>query len=369
MNHPSPTQRAQDASLIASVIDGDDDAWAEFKARARDPLYRAARRYYEDPLAASEARNLLLELQADDCAALKRFKGGTLESFIAIAADSILGARLSALFEDDPRTAWSAFERRFAQEIRARLQRRFRLMPGQTLPSGRDLEDLYSDFAAHLIGKKYKPVRAYTGSGDASFAWYLLNRVLANWALDEHRREYQRWRPPEAIKKLGQLEQVIFQMMDRDNMSAGEVAERLTDEPPERIEEAIEQVYRTCAPGTRGRPAKESLSQVGPDGQNGELDLPDTEPSPEAVLADADRARQAANALARLDEEERLILILWLEHDDMSAVARSSGRSLAVARRIKERAVRKARKMIEKGEVGSGAEAPELVRLFSPGSG
>jgi len=369
MNHPSASQRAQDASLIAAVIDGDEAAWADFKARVRDPLYRAARRYYDDPLAASETRNLLIDLQADDCAALKRFKGGTLESFVAICADGILGARLSALFEDDPRAAWNAFERRFAQEIRARLQRRFRLMPGQTLPSGRDLEDLYNDFAAHLVGKDYMPVRAYNGSGDASFAWYLLNRVLANWALDEHRREYQRWRPPEAIKKLGQLEQTVFQMMDRDNMSAADVAAHLTEEPRERVEEAIERVYRTYAPGRRGRPAKESLSQVGPDGEDGELDLPDTEPSAEAVLEDAERATQAANALARLDEEERLILILWLEHDDMSAVARASGRSLAVARRIKERAVRKARKMIEKGEVGSRAEAPELVRLFSPGSG
>jgi len=369
MNDALPDQRVQDASLIAAVIAGDEAAWADFRARVRDPLYRAARRYYEDPLAVSETRNLLIELQADGCAALKRFKAGALESFIAVVADGILGARLSALFESDARTAWSAFERRFKNEICARLQRRFRLAPGQTLPSGRDLEDLYGDFAAHLVGKTYKPLSAYSGSGEASFAWYLLNRVVANWALDEHRREYQRWRPPEAIKKLDALDQAVFQMMDRDNLSAGEVAARLVDEPLERVEAAIERVYRTCAPGTRGRPAKESLSQVGPDGETGELDLPDAEAAPDVVLENAQRALQAANAVARLDEEERLILILWLEHDDMSAVARAAGRSLAVARRIKERAVRKARKMIEKGEVGADAEAPELVRLFSRGSG
>ncbi|MDH3236195.1 MAG: hypothetical protein OEQ29_21945, partial [Alphaproteobacteria bacterium] len=165
------------------------------------------------------------------------------------------------------------------------------------------------------------------------------------------------------------LEQAVFQMMDRDGMSAGEVAARLTDESIERVEAAIERVYRTYAPGRRGRPAKESLSQVGPDGEAGELDLPDPDRSPEAVLEDAQRALQAANALARLDEEERLILILWLEHDDMSAVARASGRTLAAVRRIKERAVRKARKIIEKGNVGADAEAPELVRLFSIRSG
>ncbi|HUT51302.1 MAG TPA: hypothetical protein VM325_18380 [Alphaproteobacteria bacterium] len=369
MNHPSANQRVQDASLIAAVIDGDEAAWADFKTRIRDPLYRTARRYFEDPFAASEARNLLLELQADDCAALKRFKGGGVESFVAIVADGILGARLAALFGHDAAVAWSAFERRFKTEIRARLQRRFRLVPGRTLPSGRDLEDLYNDFAAHLIGKRYQPVRAYTGSGDASFAWYLLNRVLANWALDEHRREYQRWRPPEAIKKLDQLEQTVFQMMDRDSMSAGEVAARLVEQPIERVEAAIDRVYRTFAPGRRGRPAKESLSQIGPDGEAGELDLPGQELSPEAALEDAERAMLAANALARLDEEERLILILWLEHDDMSAVARASGRTLTAVRRIKERAVRKARKMIEKGEVGTNAEAPELVRLFSSRSG
>jgi len=364
MNRPSSTQRSQDASLIAAVIAGDEGAWGVFKSRMRDPLYRAARRYYEDPMASSEARSLLIELQAENCAALKRFKGGGLESFVAIAADAILGARLSALFEDDENTAWSAFERRFKSDIRGRLQRRFRLSPGQTLPSGRDLEDLYSDFAAHLVGKRYQPVSAYTGSGEASFAWYLLNRVLANWCLDEHRREYQRWRPPEAIKKLGQLDQVIFQMMDRDNMSAGEVAARLVEEPLEKVEAAIERVYRSHAPGARGRPVRESLSDTGPEGQGGELDLPDPSQTPEASLENAERARQAANALARLDEEERLVLVLWLEHDDMSAVARECGRTVAVARRIKERAVRKARKLIESGEVGAGAEAPELVRLF-----
>ena len=369
MNRPTSHRQSQDASLIAAVISGDEDAWDVFKARVRDPLYRTARRYYEDPMAASEARNLLFDLQADDCAALKRFKGGGLESFVAIVADAFLGARLSALFGDDEKAAWNAFERRFQADIRARLQRRFRLAPGQTLPSGRDLEDLYSDFAAHLVGKQYQPVRAYSGSGEASFAWYLLNRVLANWCLDEHRREYQRWRPPEAIKKLDALDQAVFQMMDRDNMSAGEVAERLTDEPLEEVEAAIERVYRTHAPGTRGRPTKESLSNTGFEGEGGDLDLPDPDRSPEANLEDAERAQQAANALARLDEEERLVLVLWLEHEDMSAVARESGRTVAVVRRIKERAVRKARRLIESGEVGTGAEAPGLVRLFPLRSG
>jgi len=369
MNRPTSTERAHDASLIAAVIAGDAAAWAAFKARVRDPLYGAARRYYEDPLAASETRNLLIELQADGCAALRRFRGGALESFVAIAADTLLGARLAAHFGEDERIAWGAFERRFEGDIRARLRRRFRLVPGQTLPSGRDLDDLYGDFAAHLVGKRYGPIRAYAGSGAASFAWYLLNRVLANWALDEHRREYQRWRPPEAIRKLGQLEKIVYQMMDRDNMSAGEVAARLVGEPIDRVEAAIERVFRTHAPGTRGRPAKESLSQAGSGSEAGELALPDPARSPEAVLADAERAQQAANALARLDAEERLVLVLWLEHEDMSAVARACGRELSAVRRIKERAVRKARTMIEKGEVGADAEAPELVRLFSSRSG
>ena len=184
MNRAADPMETNDAALVAGVIAGEAAAWETFKCRVRDPLYRLARRYYDDPLAAGEARNLLFDFQADDCAALRRFGNGKLESFIALAGDAMLGARFSALFGDDPKAAWRAFERRFAAEIRTRLLRTFRLMPGQTLPTGRDLEDLYNDFTLHLLAKRYKPLRAYSGSGEASFAWFLLNRVLANWCRD-----------------------------------------------------------------------------------------------------------------------------------------------------------------------------------------
>ncbi|MHA1538328.1 MAG: RNA polymerase sigma factor [Alphaproteobacteria bacterium] len=353
-----------DAALLAGVIAGDETAWQAFRNRVRDPLYRLARRYHDDPLAALEARNLLLDFQADDCAVLRRFRTGKLESFIALAGDALLGARLSALFGSDPDTAWQAFERRFAGEIRARLQRIFRLKPGQTLPTGRELEDLYNDFALHLLAKRYKPLRAYSGSGEASFAWFLLNRVLANWCRDEHRREYQRWRPPEAIKRLAKLDQEVFRLLDRDRLAVGELAGRLADEPADRLDAAVTRVFRTCAPGTRGRPARESLSQARPDGETGEIELTAPGPSPETDLEDAQRVIQAANALARLDEAERLVLVLWLEHEDMSVVAKRCGRTLPAARRLKERAVRKARRLVEEGKAGGPAEDPDLVRLF-----
>lgn len=365
MNRAADPIETNDAALVAGVIAGEEPAWELFKQRVRDPLYRLARRYYDDPLAAGEARNLLLDFQAEDCAALRRFRTGKLESFIALAGDAMLGARLSALFGDDPQSAWQAFERRFATEIRSRLLRTFRLKPGQTLPTGRDLEDLYNDFTLHLLAKRYKPLRAYSGSGDASFAWFLLNRVLDNWCRDEHRREYQRWRPPEAIKRLPKLDQEVFRLLDRDRLTVGELAGRLVDEPADQLDAAITRVYRTCAPGTRGRPAKESLSQTRPDGEEGEIELTAPGPSPEAELEEAERVIQAANALARLDEAERLVLVLWLEHEDMSTVAKLCGRTLPAARRLKERAVRKARRLVEEGKAAGPVEDPDLVRLFS----
>jgi hypothetical protein len=365
MNRTADPIEGDDAALIAGVIAGEAAAWETFKQRVRDPLYRLARRYYDDPLAAGEARNLLFDFQAEDCAALRRFRNGKLESFIALAGDAMLGARLSALFGDDPEGAWQAFERRFAAEIKARLLRTFRLKPGQTLPTGRDLEDIYNDFTLHLLAKRYKPLRAYNGSGEASFAWFLLNRVLANWCRDEHRREYQRWRPPEAIKRLDTLDQEIFRLLDRDRLAIGELAGRLPDEAAEQLDAAITRVYRTCAPGTRGRPATESLSRSGADGEAGEIELVAPGASPEAELQEAQRVIQAANALARLDEAERLVLVLWLEHEDMSTVAKLCGRTLPAARRLKERAVSKARRLVEEGKAGGPAEDPELVRLFS----
>jgi len=374
MNLAADPLQTTDAALVAGVIAGDETAWDVFKRRARDPFYRLARRYYDDPMAAGEARNLLLDFQADSCAALRRFRTGKLESFLAVAGDAMLGARLSALFGDDPETAWAAFERRFGGEIKTRLHRTFRLGPGrlgpgQTLPTGRDLEDLYNDFTLHLLSKGYKPLRAYSGSGEASFGWFVLNRVLANWCRDEHRREYQRWRPPEAIKKLSKLDQEVFRLLDRDRLAVGEVAAKLADEPPDRIDAAITRVYRTCAPGTRGRPAKESLSKTGPEGETNEVELAAPGLSPEAELAEAERVILAANALARLDEEERLVLVLWLEHEDMAKVAKLCGRTLQAARRLKERAVSKARRLVEDGKAGGPAEDPDLVRLFSVRSG
>ena len=368
MRAAGPTQ-TNDAALVAGVIAGEAAAWEAFKSRLRDPLYRLARRYYDDPLAAGEARNLLLDFQADDCAALRRFRKGKLESFIALAGDAMLGARLSALFGEDPQSAWRAFERRFGTEIKARLQRSFRLQPGQTLPTGRQTEDLYNDFSLHLLAKRYKPLRAYSGSGEASFAWFVLNRVLANWCRDEHRREFQRWRPPEAINKMSALDQEVFRLLDRDRLAIGELPARLAEEPPDQLDAAITRVFRVCPPGTRGRPAKESLSRTGPDGEAAGIELTAPGPSPEAALEEAQRVIQAANALARLDEDERLVLVLWLEHEDMSTVARLCGRTLPATRRLKERAVRKARRLVEEGKAGGPAEDPELVRLFSVRSG
>lgn len=365
MNRAADPIETTDTALVAGVIAGEEPAWEAFKSRLRDPLYRLARRYYDDPLAAGEARNLLLDFRAEDCAALRRFRTGKLESFIALAGDAMLGARLSALFGDDPESAWRAFELRFGSEIEARLLRTFRLKPGQTLPTGRDLEDLYNDFTLHLLAKRYKPLRAYSGSGEASFAWFVINRVLANWCRDEHRREYQRWRPPEAIKRLSKLDQEVFRLLDRDRLAVGELAGRLAGEPADRLDAAITRVFRTCAPGTRGRPAKESLSQTRPDGEPAERELTAPEPSPEAALEEAQKVIQAANALARLDEAERLVLILWLEHEDMGTVAKLCGRTLPAARRLKERAVRKARRLVEEGKAGGPAEDPQLVRLFS----
>lgn len=367
----SPRETASidgDAALVARVIAGDEAAWRAFKARVRDVLYRAAQRYFDDPLAAAEARNLLLDLTAGGCAALRRYQGGALATFVALAADVAMGARLSALFASDPTTAWSAFERRFRNEIGKRIRRQFRLAPGQTLPSGRDLEDLYNDFTLHLIAKQYQPLTAYSGGGQASFSWFLMNRVLANWCRDEHRREYARWRPPEAVKRLPALAQHVFELMDRDRLSVAEVAARLPREEPAALDAAIEAVYRACAPGGRGRPVKESLVQTDAEGGTRELPLPDEGVSPEEALLETERGLQAARAIAALADDERLVLILWLEHEDMSRVATLCGRTVAEARRVKERALRKAQRLVGSGEAAAGAEPPELVRLFSPRS-
>jgi DNA-directed RNA polymerase specialized sigma24 family protein len=367
----SPREMASidgDAALVARVIAGDEAAWRAFKTRARDVLYRTALRYFDDPLAAAEARNLLIDLTAEGCAALRRYKGGALATFVALAADVAMGARLSALFASDPAVAWPGFERRFRDEIRARIRRQFRLAPGQILPSGRELEDLYNDFTVHLISKAYQPLIAYSGGGQASFSWFLMNRVLANWCRDEHRREYARWRPPEAVKRLPALAQHVFELMDRDRLSAAEVAARLPHEDPATLEDAIEAVFRACAPGGRGRPVKESLVQTDPEGGVREMPLPDEGVSPEEALLETERGVQAARAIAALADDERLVLVLWLEHEDMSRVAALCGRTVADARRVKERALRKAQRLVESGEAPAGAETPELVRLFSPRS-
>lgn len=365
MNRSHGKPPADDRALVAAVLAGDADAWARLKERAAGTLYQAACRYYDDETAAvAEVRNLLVDIQADGGAVLQRYRSGTLETFLALVADTLLGARLSAMFASDSATAWSAFERRFTDDVRRRIRRHFRIAPGETLPSGRDLEDIYNDFVLHIVAKRYAPLAAYDGSGEASFSWFLLNRVVVNWCRDEHRREYARWRPPEAIKKLPPLEQRVFEMMDRDHACAAEVIVALVDEGEARVEAAIDAVFRTHPPGTRGRPIKEPLVRTTADGTEEEVVLPDAGRTPEAVLGDSQEALAAACAIANLPDEERLVLVLWLEHDDMSAVARIMSRSVPEARRIKERAVRRARRFLEEGTTEKRAEARDLVRLF-----
>jgi RNA polymerase sigma factor (sigma-70 family) len=338
---------SDDLALVARVVAGDAEAWRQLVRRTSAAVQAVIARYYPAPEVAGEMRNLYLALQADDCAVLRRYGGSpSLAGHVTLEADRLLSLQLVERFRRGERAAWQMFERRFKRDIEGHIARSTRKhAPGLARAHG--AEDLYQEFCAFLADKYYQPIIAYRGDDEASFARYLAS-IIWRWCIDQGRAPEAggRWRMPQAIEALDERAQRIFTWLDRDRLAQEDVFRRLAAEGVTRaeVDAAIDRVFEVCAPGSaaRQRATFQPIARAGGGDAAEAMEVPADDASPEQALLAREQLEIISRAIAALpDEEDRLILTLWLDHDDFAKVAELSGRELKQVRAIKERAMRR----------------------------
>lgn len=320
--------------------------------RTADVVGRVVRRFYSGAAGESELRALYDAFKDDRCAALREYNGrGPLADFMTLKADAMMGRRLVASFRARRRSAWPTFEHRFSKEIRGAIARFFR----QTA-SAQGVDDLYQEFMLFLIQREYRPIMEFEGSGEASFAWYFKQRVLRNWCIDRQRSPELggRWRPPEPIKALPELDRRIFEALDRRRLSEQEVKRAFAEVPAREISEALNRIYRVHPPSAQ-KAIFVGLERINPEGDSDRPQIRADAPGAESRLIAEERRRRLADAIIALPDEDRLILRLWFEHEDFAVVARLSARPIEQVRRIRERAQRKLQAMLRENSRTSSA--------------
>jgi DNA-directed RNA polymerase specialized sigma24 family protein len=333
-------------TLITRVLAGATDAWQRFVQLTAAAAHGVVCRYYPAAEAGRETRNLYLALQADDCAILRRYRGvPVLVRYIALEADRLLSLRLVDQFRSNARQAWPIFERRFEQDIKRAITRQAR-----GLAATHSTDDLYQEFCTFLVEQDYRPITLFRGEGEASFAWYLIARVVRRWCIDQGRAPEAggRWRMPQAILALDELAQRVFKLLDHDRATEAEVFRRLAEVPRVDVEAALDRVFKACAPGSgaRQRVAFQPIRVDGDGDGAEELQVPTDDPTPEQALLAQEQTAMVAQAINALPVEEKLIIELWLKHDDLARVATLSGRDIKQVRIIKERALRRLQRTV-----------------------
>lgn len=208
--------------------------------------------------------------------------------------------------------------------------------------------DCYDFVCAHLSDNEFRRLRSFDPAGPARFATWL-TAVVANLCRDWRRSRNGRHRVPECVKRLSDLDQLVFDLVYRQALTMQECllvlrasmpgfADRNFHESHARLQGALSARQRWQFSTKRSKRSTidpDLLDSGGPD--------PET-----SYLATEDSAR-LKKALARLDPDDRLILLLryqqGLTYREISVLL--DVRDLFATRRAIDRALKKLRKVIK----------------------
>ncbi|GEM_PF-2955279 len=311
-----------DRILVDAVIEEKPGAWEDFVRRFSDRVYDFCSSIFAEAELEAQYLAIFRALRADDFAMLRGFDGrASLATFLSFQLRDLAARRILALFQEDPRRAWEAFQLCF-KDILAPLKSRS--------------EDLHQDVCLRLIENDYRRIRGFDGRG--SFSGYV-RRVIARLCLDRRRASEGRRRLPEPIRRLPALEQEIYRERQWNGRREEDLADVLRDEAgnlyaPARIAQALATLKNTPL-RPRDLPAREVPLRL-PDGDGREFDPPDFTYAPESALLEAAQRRSEerhsallADAVARLPAELALYVRLrFYSEPERSAreIARLMGR-------------------------------------------
>lgn len=256
-------------------------------------------------------------LRADNCALLADWSSATsLASHLSLKLADLLAAHLLSLLQSDAHAGWDAFELLYGDEIRRLARERTR---GAGLAAD-EASDFEQDLKLALMSDKAAVLRRFASRG--SFTGFV-RIVTRNLAEDLIRSRLGRQREPEAVQRLDPLARRIYRLLHIEGHRADQLEHLVRDTaglpvPAAVVAAALERLDGSLGaqvPTSRPRPVP--LTVVAADGETIERPLPDSAPSPEAlVIAAAERDRREAAldavalALGRLPTEARTYLEL-----------------------------------------------------------
>lgn len=326
-----------DRDLVDAVVRGAAGAWENFVGRFSDSVYSFCSSIFAESELEAEYLNVFRSLRADEFAILRAYDGrASLATFLTVQLRDLLARRVLALFKEDPRRAWEAFQRCF-KDILDPLKRRG--------------EDLHQDVCVLLIENNYRRILSFDGRG--SFSGYV-RRVIDRLCLDLRRASDGRRRLPEPILRLPPLEQEIYRQVHWRGCRERDLADILRDKAgncytPARVAQALATLRNTVL--RQRDPAVREVSLAAPDGDDGgwELELVDFTYAPETALLEAEERRSQErhgalleSALAQLPAEQALYVRLrFFSEPEKSAreIARLMGRAEREIYRIRQQVI------------------------------
>ena len=195
------------AALLQAALGGDGAAVNEFRRRIADIVWKSCTIATADEADARTAFHEVMENLADaNFARLRGYAGrGRLETYVAVVARDLLALRIVRLVREDRRRGWRAFETFFRDDLRRLVRKRVGVASGDALD-----DDAYQEVCAAFVANDFRRLRSYAGQG--SFTRFVLlaaDRLL----IDFVRATDTRRRLPEAVKRMGALEQQVFKLL------------------------------------------------------------------------------------------------------------------------------------------------------------
>ena len=238
--------------------------------------------------------------------------------------DPFLASILSAVSSLDRQSAWSSFLDRYSG-----------LIYHVVLSFDRDPDrsgNCYVFVCEQLAANDFRRLRRFKLAGAASFSTWLC-AVARNLCLDWHRKEHGRYRVFGSVAQRGAADQILFQLVFRQGLSAEEAREELSRrrmglsfaEVDERISE-----LRRCVSSRQlwllssGHAVVDSVDSA-EEGTRA-LEPADTAPDPEALTVLRETHAQVSAALGSLSDSDRLLIRLrYQEGLTLQQVARLVG--------------------------------------------
>jgi len=240
-----------------------------------------------------------------------------------MAADPFIASMLSALSSTERQSAWCAFLDRYSG-----------LIYHVVLSFDRDPDrsgNCVLFVCEQLSASDFRRLRKFDQSGRATFSTWLC-AVVRNLCLDWHRKEHGRHRVFGSIARRSALDQLLFEIVFKQGLSADEAREELGRRGIElsyaAVEERICELRRCLSSRQLWLLSSGNTVQDSIDEEEGTyvIEPADPAPDPEALAALRETHKHVSAALTSLSDSDRLLVRLrYQEGLTLQQVARLVG--------------------------------------------